>query len=137
MNDNATISFKAFLPVLLVFIFVSSFAVVLNRQLASWQVDQPLLLYGNLLLFGVTLSSWFFHRSAITAGNTQAFLRNVYSAMLLKLFVCIIAFFIYVSLHGSNVNKPALFAVMFLYLLYTFTELVILIKYSKKRNSNG
>jgi hypothetical protein len=137
MSENPNISFKAFLPVVIIFIIITIAAIVLKDRFAVWNVDQSLILYGNLLLFAVTLCSWFFHRNAIRAGNTQAFLRNVYSAMMLKLFVCIIAFFIYVSYAGNEVNKPALFSVMFFYLLYTFVELGILIKHSKKRNSNG
>ena len=137
MIENKQVSFKAFLPVIVIFILITAAAIIFKSTLVYRNVDQPLLLYGNILLFGVTLCSWFFHQNAINAGNTQAFLRNVYSAMLLKLFVCIIAFFIYVSYAGSNVNKPALFCVMFFYLMYTFIELSILIKHSKKRTDNG
>ncbi len=138
MSENNNVPFKAFIPVIAVFVIVNAFAIVFSGRLASWNVDQSMVIYGNLLLFVVTLCSWFFHRSAINAGNIQVFLRNVYTAMLLKLFVCVITFFFYVYYVGSSfVNKPALFIVMFLYLAYTFIELGILIQYSKKRNSNG
>lgn len=135
MSQTNKISFKAFNPVMLVFILVSCVAILMKDKLISWKVDQEVLIYGNLLLFAVTLTSWIFHQKAINAGNTAAFLRNVYSAMLLKLFVCIIAFFIYASYAGSGLNKPALFSVMFLYLIYTFLEIGILMKYSKRNNN--
>lgn len=133
--SQQNIPIKSFLLPVLVFIVITGSVILLKDRLEDWQVDRNLLLYGNLLLFCVTLFSWLFHRKALQAGNTQAFLRNVYSAMLMKLFVCIVAFFIYAFYKGADINKPALFSVMFLYLLYTFLELSVLLKYSKQKNN--
>lgn len=137
MSHTNKISFKTFAPVIIIFILVTCFVMLFRDKLVAWKVSQSVLLGGNTLLFGVTLCSWIFHSKALNAGNTQAFLRNVYSAMMIKLLVCIVAFFIYISYAGKQVNKPALFSVMFLYLIYTFLELSILMKYSKRNNNNA
>jgi len=129
----------AFLPLLLVFLFVSSSSVVFGRVLAKYQIDHIMLITGNIILFLVTLLSFLLYQRALMAGNTQIFLRNVYSGMMIKFFVCIAATFIYVLNTGNGVNRPALFILMFLYLLYTFMETALLMKRARqiKQNRNA
>ncbi|HJU45383.1 MAG TPA: hypothetical protein VJ647_01305 [Chitinophagaceae bacterium] len=131
MSQSAKLSFTSFLPIVILFIAAFLFTWLGSDRLAAWNINADVINGGNLLLFLVTLFTWFFHKKALSAGNTQAFLRNVYGGMMLRMFVCIIAFFIYVSL-VAGINKPAIFAVMFLYLVYTFTEIAVLLKYSKR-----
>jgi hypothetical protein len=132
MNVSSNSLFRTFLPILLIFICVSGFSVVFAAKLHSWGVDQALLIFGNLLLFLVTLFSFLLYRKALLAANTHAFLRNVYSGMMMKLFVCIIAAFIYILMAGSQVNKPGIFILMALYLLYTFLEIAGVLKLSRQ-----
>lgn len=130
---------QAFLPILLVFILVSCFTVVFVTTLRKLNVDQPMLIIGNMILFVVTALSFVLYRKALLAGNTQVFLRNVYSGMFIKFFVCLAAAFIYIFSVGGAVNKPGLFSLMFLYLVYTFLEIGILLNQSKhiKQNKNA
>lgn len=123
--------FRIFFPPLLIFIVVLLISLLCRDQLAGWNIDAGVVSGGNLLLFLVTLASGLFHKKALDVGNTAAFLRNMYGGMMLRMFVCIIAFFIYVSV-ADTISKPAVFAVMFLYLVYTFTEIAVLLKYSKR-----
>jgi hypothetical protein len=122
---------RTFLPIVIIFVTVLLFSLFCRDRLAGWKVNADVISGGNLLLFLVTLSSWVFHKKALDAGNTQAFLRNMYSGMMIRMIICIIAFFVYVYLAGQ-INKPAIFIVMFLYLVYTFTEIAVLLKYSKR-----
>jgi hypothetical protein len=126
---------KIFFPIVFVFILVSSFAVVFPKALDKTGIAQGVLIIGNLVLFAVTLVSFLLYRKAMMAGNTQGFIRNVYSGMLLKFFVCIIAAFIYIFNARQAVNKPGVFALMFLYLVYTFLEIFILMKHSKHKKN--
>ena len=130
---------RSFLPLLFVFILVSSFTIVVPGKLLDWNIDQGMLISGNIILFGVTLLSFVLHRKALFAGNTHLFLRNVYSGMGVKFFVCIFAALIYIFTSGNAVNKPGLFTLMFLYFLYTFLEVMILLKVSRqiKQKKNG
>jgi len=124
--------FKLFLPILLVFVFVSTLTVVFSNRLSGMNINGQLLLSGNLLLFLVTAFSFVMYRKALLAANTHAFLRNVYSGMMLKLFACIIAAFIYIYATGGEVNRNGLFILMFLYILYTFLEVSILLRLSRQ-----
>jgi hypothetical protein len=123
---------KAFLPIFLIFVCISAFSVVFSGRLNTWNINNDLLIWGNLVLFLVTTFSFILYRKALLAANTQAFLRNVYSGMLLKLFVCMVAAFIYISAAGRAVNTNGLFILMFLYLLYTFLEVTIILKLSRQ-----
>lgn len=125
-----------FLPILFVFLFVSSFSVVFSKVLTRYHIDQSILITGNIILFSVTLLSFLLYQKALLAGNTQIFLRNVYGGMMIKFFVCIAATFIYVLSSGNAINRPALFILMFLYLLYTFMETALLMKRSKQIKQN-
>ena len=130
---------QAFLPILLVFSVVSCFSVVFVTTLRKINIDQSMLIIGNMLLFVVTAFSFVLYRKALLAGNTQVFLRNVYSGMFIKFFVCLSAAFIYIFNAGNALNKPGLFSLMFLYLVYTFLEIGILMNQSKqiKQNKNA
>ncbi len=54
---------------------------------------------------------------------------------MVKLFACAGAAFIYILLSEKNLNKPALFASMFLYLVYTFVELSVIMKRSNAKKN--
>ncbi len=137
MSQTEKVSFKAFLPMVVIFAVVSLLAIFFKEQLLTRNFDLSLLHSGNVLLFTVTAISWIFHSKAINAGNTQAFLRNAYSALMLKLFACAISFFVYAIAMDGKVNKPALFSLMLLYLVYTFVELNILMRHSKRNSNNA
>ncbi|MEJ7766490.1 MAG: hypothetical protein WKF89_01675 [Chitinophagaceae bacterium] len=138
MSSQIKAVIQSFLPILVLFIVISSFAIVFVTTLRKLNIDQSMVITGNVILFSVTALSYFLYRKALLAGNTQVFLRNVYSGMFIKFFVCLIAAFVYIFTVGNEVNKPGLFILMFLYLLYTFIEIAILLNQSKliKHNSN-
>ena len=124
--------FKLFLPILLIFVLISSLSLVFGYRLTDWNIDAMLVLFGNLVLFLVTAFSFLLYRKALLAANTAAFLRNVYSGMLLKLYICMAAAFVYIYAAGNHVNRNGLFVLMFLYLLYTFLEVSSLLKLSRQ-----
>jgi hypothetical protein len=137
MNEQKkTGSLKAFLPVLIVFIMVNLVPVVFQRSLDKIHIEQEVLIIGNLILFSVTVLSFLLYQKAMIAGNTYGFIKNVYGGMFLKFFICIVAAFIYIFNARQAVNKAGVFALMLLYLIYTFLEISILMKHSKhKRNA--
>ncbi len=112
----------------LIISFVSMiFKESLNQQGLDWQV----LMGGNIFLYIVTSISFHLLREGMVATTTAAFLTRVYGSILLKLFGCAIAALAYIFLSGSKLNKPALFTLMGLYLVYTFVEMRILMKHIK------
>jgi hypothetical protein len=139
MTASKTPVFKSISPIIIVFFFVSLLVFIAGDRLGKYNIDQAMLITGNTILFITTLVSFNLYRKALYAGNTHAFLRNVYGSMFLKLFVCIAAVLVYVFSAGHSVNKPGLFGLLFLYLVYTFLEVGILMNQSKqiKQNSNA
>ena len=69
------------------------------------------------------------------AENTQVFLRNAYGGIMVKLFACAAAAFIYILAVDGKVNKASLFACMGLYLVYTGIELKVIMNQSKARKN--
>ncbi|HVG12088.1 MAG TPA: hypothetical protein VM843_03745 [Flavisolibacter sp.] len=127
---------KPVIPLILVFILINTFLMTGRRILDRWEADRDLLLIGNLILFIITFISFFLGKKGLKSSNPHAFVRSVYTSMMLKLFACAIAAFIYIASNRDNVNKPALFMLMGFYLVYTFIEVSILTKMLRQK-SNG
>ncbi len=124
---------RAFLPVFLVFIILNVFFFTGNGLLNKWNADRDVLLVGNLILFVITFISFFIAQRGLKNPNPHAFTRAVFGSILLKLFVCIIAATVYIATYQKNLNKPALFGSMGLYLVYTFMEVSALTKMLRGR----
>jgi hypothetical protein len=127
--------YRAFLPVLLFFVLLNSFFISGKNLLTKWNVDQDVVIIGNALLFVITLISFLLACRGLNHTNPHVFIRSVYISVMLKLFVCMIAAFIYISIYKKELNKPALFACMGLYLVYTFMEVGILMKMLKQKKN--
>ncbi len=125
--------FRAFLPVLFLFIILNGMFISGRPYLSRWHASQDVLIWGNLLLFLITLGSFFIAQKGLKSANPHAFTRSVYGSILLKLFVCMIAAFLYIAIYKKELNKPAFFACMGLYLIYTFLEVTGLMKLLKEK----
>ncbi len=127
---------KVFFPIILLFIILNTFFISGRSFLERWGADQEVLIIGNLLLFIIFLVSFFVGKKGLESTNPHVFVRSVYGSMMMKLFICIIAAFIYIAVYKKDLNKPALFTLMGLYLVYTFIEVTLLTKMSKQK-ANG
>ncbi len=110
----------------LLFVIINGVAVSLNSRMLQWNVDQDVLIAGNLFLFAVTFISFLIAKKGLQSKNPHAFVRSVYGSIMFKMFLCIIAAFIYISINKTGLNKGGLFICMGLYLIYTFLEVAIL-----------
>jgi hypothetical protein len=127
---------KYFTPVIVLFVLLTGFFVAGGNLLARLGADQAVLIWGNLLLFIITLVSFFLALRGLNNKNPHAFTRSIYSSMMIKLFVCIIAATAYIAVHRTALNKPGLFTCMGLYLVYLFLEVSILTKLLREK-ANG
>lgn len=118
--------FRDFVPVVVLFVILNALALSLRTTLVARNVDQDLLIGGNLFLFAVTVISFLIAKKGLQNKNPNAFVRSVYGSIMFKLFICLIAAFVYIFIQRKNLNKPAFFALMGLYLVYTFLEVSIL-----------
>lgn len=126
---------KAFMPVVILFVIINGFLVVGKNMLQRWGIDQDVVAVGNMMLFVITLISFLLAQRGLNNSNPHVFIRAVYMSVMLKLFACIIAAFVYISVYKSNLNKPALFICMGLYLVYTFLEVATLTKMLKQKKN--
>jgi hypothetical protein len=126
---------KSFLPLVIVFLIAAGLILIFRNSLEQYGFDWQVLSGGNLIVYLVTVISMHLLSKGLNADNTNAFLRGAYSGILLKLFACAGAAFIYILISGKNLNTPALFASMFLYLVYTFVELSVILKQSNAKKN--
>jgi hypothetical protein len=128
MNRNKR---PAFLPILLLFIIMNALFITGKSFLLRIGADQEVLIYGNLFIGLISLVSFLISEKGIRNPNAHGFIRGMYGGIMLKLFACIILAFVYIASVGKEVNKPALFICMGLYLVYSFVEVSILTKLLK------
>lgn len=126
---------RSFLPLILIFIITTALFITGRSALERWNIDQQVLLVGNLVLFAVTLLSFFFYTRSMDSKNPYAITRLMYSSVLVRMVVCLVAVFIYVSIVGKGVNKGAVFGCLFLYFVYTGVEVAILMKMNKQQKN--
>jgi hypothetical protein len=124
---------KPFMPVVLLFLILNAFFIAGRTMLQRWNADQNVLIIGNALLFIITIISFLLAQRGLKNTNTHAFIRAIIGGIMIKLFVFIIAAFVYISIFKKQINKPALFTCMGLYLVYTFFEVSVLTKQLKQK----
>jgi hypothetical protein len=94
-------------------------------------LDYDVLLTGNAILLLATLTSFYFYQRALRNNQVHAFMRSIYSGMLLKMTICLAAAFLYVFLARQLVSKITILGCFGLYLVYTFVEVTVLMQRSK------
>lgn len=122
-------------PLLIVFIILNGLFITSKSLLTKWGFDQAVLLGGNLLVFAVVFISFLLLYKAIHSSNPQSFVRAMYGSFIVKFFLIAIAAFVYIQVTKKDVNKPALFTTMGLYLVYTFIEISMLMKLLKSKKN--
>ena len=124
---------RSFTPLLLIFIITNALFLSCGPLFNGWGLSVNVLLTGNAILFAAAAFSFYLYTRSLQSKNAQAVVRTVYSGVLAKMMICLIAVFIYISIAGKTVNRGGVIGCMFLYLLYTFTEVAILMKLSKQK----
>ena len=123
------------MPVIVFFFVLNGFLLIAKEIPKDWKVDWNVVFLGNSLLFLITFVSFSLAQRGLKNPNPHAFVRSVYGSVMIKLFACIIAAFVYISIYKSNLNKAALFICMGLYLVYTFLEISALMKLLKQKKN--
>ncbi|RYZ22666.1 MAG: hypothetical protein EOO16_08135 [Chitinophagaceae bacterium] len=127
---------KPYFALLLFFVILNALIIAGKKVLNRGGFDQEVLLVGNVVIFLITLGSFLLAQRGLKDKNSNAFVRSVYGSVMLKLFLCIIAAFAYIAVAQKNINKPALFTLMGLYLVYTFIEVSALTRQLRSQGSN-
>lgn len=122
------------LPLLLVFIICNGFFLSAKTLLVKWGIDGNVLIIANSLFLIVSLITFFMQQKALQNSNPHVFIRSVMGGMMVKMFVCIIAVFIYWLLMKDKFSKVTVFAAMILYLIYLAVEVRLVTKLNQQKN---
>jgi|SRR5579871_2422097 len=114
-----------------IFILVNILAFTCKQLFPSPDVDYNVVLIGNLVLFIAAMFSFLLFKKGLKNTNPYAFVRMIYAGMLFRMAVCMIAVVIYILAERSKVNKIGIFICCGLYLVYTFTEVKLLLRLNK------
>jgi hypothetical protein len=123
---------RSFLPVLTIFIILNVILIISPSLKVLWGMDKTVMLAGNMILFAATGVSFYFYQKSLRNDQVHVFLRMIYGGMFAKMMICLLAALIYIFIAKKNVSKGAIFGLMFLYFLYTFVEISIILKLSRK-----
>jgi Ca2+/Na+ antiporter len=126
---------KTFVPILLVFIFITGFIFLTKAFLHTRGFNSEFLLYANAILLVISIGGFLLQRKGLQSPNPNVFVRSVYASMMFKMFITIIAVLIYVFLFRNKINKPGLFTAMGMYIVYTVVEVTTLMKVARKKNN--
>lgn len=125
--------FRDFAPIALLFIILNGLFIGFRERLLAWNFDQDVLIMGNLFLFVITFFSFLIASKGLQHQNPHVFMRSVMGSIMVKMFLAIIAAFIYIAIYKKGLNKPALFICMGLYLVYTFLEVSVLTRILRRK----
>ena len=128
-------SLRNFFPAIIFFLILNSAFLTLMKRLEGWGFDYAVLMFGNLLVFGISLLSYWMAVRGLTTKNTHAFFRWVYGSIMIKLFLLAGVVFVYIMTNKKEVNKPSLFFCMGLYVVYTVIEVSGLMKVNKQKTN--
>ena len=106
---------------------------IFGKNLEAHNFDVDFILSANLLIFLLTVIALWMQTRGASSTNLNAFLRGIYSSLLMKMFVIVGAIFIYIAVADGKVNQNAIFSSMGIYIVYTAVEVILLMKIVRKK----
>ena len=113
------------LAVLILFLILNAFFIVGRNFFEKWNTDQSVLVGGNLVLFLATLSSYFLATRSLRSTNPHASVRAMYGSFHDQIIHLHTRGHLFTSSGEKNVNKPALFTCMGIYVVYSILEVSV------------
>jgi hypothetical protein len=120
---------------ILVFVLFTGLFILGKDWLEKKNVDQDVLIGGNLLLFIVSMLTLVLSKRSFASPNPQAFVRSMYAGFMIRFFVLALAAFIYIMITKKEVNKAGLIACAGLYIIYSGIETRTLVKMLRERKN--
>lgn len=122
---------KFYLWLVLLFCAINGLGIAYSHILEKLGIVNLVGMIGNVVLAGVSVLSYYFHRKAMKTQSNHAFIRYVYSSSLLKLVLCLIGIGLYVYFYRSHVSLATILFLMLLYIIYTILEVFNLLQIAK------
>ena len=124
---------KKFIPVIGLFLLINLIVIIFGNSLKENGFHIGFLIVANVILFLLTFLGFYIQTKGVRSTNIHAFIRGIYSSFLLKMLVIVAAILIYILVMGGEANKPSIITSMGIYLIYTFLEVVQLMKIARKK----
>lgn len=112
-RDSGFVRLSAF------FIATTILAIVFYEPLHQKEVDVPVVIGGNVIIFLSSLLAYFIFEKATKAQTGHAAVRNVYTGFVIKFFLLIVAAMLYFYF-AATINQNAIIICFVLYLVYNF-----------------
>ncbi|MEO7316013.1 MAG: hypothetical protein ABIW47_12560 [Ginsengibacter sp.] len=129
MNKKSTL----YLPLFIVFVLVFTLVVVFKNYLVSKEVNTNFILGANFVLFALSIAGLFIQSKGAGSENLNAFLRGIYTSLLMKMLLIVGGILVYITLMGGEVNRPAIFIGMALYFIFTAIEIKQIMKIVRQK----
>ena len=110
---------KKFIPLIIVFVLISALLLLFGKQLEAKGFDTDVILLGNVAIFGISILAQWMYAAALNSSKSYGFVRQVYGGFILKFFALLVFAMVYFYF-AKEINKPAVFTCMVIYLLYNF-----------------
>ncbi len=104
-------------------------------MLAKWSLDKDVLIIANSLFLILTLITFIIQQKALNNANPHVFVRSVMAGMMIKMFACLIAIFVYWFLMKEKFSKPTVIVAMILYFIYLAVEVRVVTKLNRQKNA--
>lgn len=124
---------KAVVPFVIIFLAVHLLLHFFAEALKQHSFDVDFLQVANLLIFLLTLFGLWIQLRAAQSPNINAFLRGIYTSLLMKMFVLVGAIFFYISVAAGEINQQAILTCFGLYVMYTAVEVILLLKIIRRK----
>jgi amino acid transporter len=119
------------LPIALILVCaaLTALLILLFRQRPEY--DLTALLTANGIMFILSIAAWAILRRNVSE-RPQAFVRGVYGATMLRLFVCLVGIISYAMIKKPALHKPSLFIMFGIYAVYTIIETMTFSQQARK-----
>jgi len=124
---------KKFIPVIGLFLLVNLILFIFGNSLKESGFNIGFLLAANVILFFITFLGFYVQTKGVRSTNVNAFIRGVYSSLLIKMFIIVVAIVIYILVMGGKTDKLSILTAMGIYIIYTAVEVVQLMKIARKK----
>ena len=124
---------KKYVSLIVLFVLINAMLFIFKPFLQLNGFETRFLLVANAVVFLLSLSGFFIQMKGLRSHNINVFIRGVYSSLLLKMVIIMVAVIVYIFVTGGKVSKPTLFTAMALYFVYTSIEVTQLMKIARRK----
>jgi Kef-type K+ transport system membrane component KefB len=129
---------KLLMPFFALFTVVNIAFIVWAEKWDAMQINHLVIVFGNALLFLLTMFTLWLHLKAINNKNPNVLLRSVMLSTFIKLIVMGVGVLLYVAyIPKENRSRLTIIAIMILYLCYTMIEVKAILKKNKKKTAHA